>query len=255
MAFLYRGHYKVKIDSSFSASFCELMTVMLESGSYTFCFVVVYRMLSSTSNKLQKSQFIDDLADYLELAANLPGRLLLVGNFNVHWDWKDDHECKQLMTVLDSYNVIQHVSGPTHKATHTVDLVISRAEENLVTSCDIGECVSDHNALNVTLNCCKEHPPRTIVSYRNLKSMNLVAFSQSIESSDLVKPIPDSLDAAVNVYQATLEKLLDIHAPIKHRAVVDHPCQPWITAEILYKKREKRKAEKKNAKKWIYKGS
>ena len=73
MAFLKRSHYKVRIDSSFLASSFESMTVMLESGSYTFRFVVVYRMPPSTKNKLQKSQFIDDLADYLELTANLPG--------------------------------------------------------------------------------------------------------------------------------------------------------------------------------------
>ena len=75
--------------------------------------------------------------------------------------------------------------------------------------------------------------------------MNQVAFSQSIESYNLAKPIPDSLDAAVNVYQATLEKLLDVHAPIKHRAVVDGPCQPWITTEIFGRngRREKEKQE------------
>ena len=148
------------------------MTAMLEAASYTFRFVVIYRVPPSDVNKLQKSLFVEQLADYLELAATLLGKLILIGDFNVHWDSVDDSEDVKLATLLDSYNLVQHVTGPTHKAGHTLDLVISRKEDDLVASCDTGDFVSDHNTIRVTLNCSRKHPPRKTVTYRNVKSIN-----------------------------------------------------------------------------------
>ena len=50
------------------------------------------------------------------------------------------------MSLLDSFGMEQHADGPTHIRGHTLDLVISRATDNLVQSCEVGSFVSDHNA-------------------------------------------------------------------------------------------------------------
>ncbi len=245
VAFIHRDHYKVRIDTSFTASSFESITTVMDVGSFTFRFVVIYRVPPSTKNKLQRSLFLKEFADLLELSTTQSGRLVLAGDFNVHWDKKDDAERNQLEKLLDSHNLVQHVREPTHQDGHTLDLVITRASDNLVNSCDVGEFISDHNALHVILNCCREHPARRSITYRSWKSIDIAALMQDIRSSLLSQPPPTNFDEALDLYNTILEKLLDKHAPVKQRVIVDHPSQPWINEAILSAKRERRKAERR----------
>ena len=162
VAFMHKEHYKVKVDK---ASSFETMTVMLDAASYTFRFVTIYRIPLSNNNKLKTSLFVEELSDYIEHAATLSGKLILIGDFNVHWDCEEDSERMELATLLNDYDFVQHVKGPTPERGHTLDLVITRQEDDLVASCDIGAFISDHNSLNAILNCSKTHSPRKKTSH------------------------------------------------------------------------------------------
>ncbi len=245
VAFIYRDHYKVKMDSSFSAASFESMTVLMDAGSHTFRFIVLYRVPPSAQNKIQKSLFLSELADLLELTVTQSGRLVLAGDFNVHWDCQHDAERNHLVSLLNSHDLVQHVLTPTHEDGHTLDLVITRTGDNLVASCMVGEFISDHNALHITLNCCKQHPLKKSITYRNWKSLDIAAVAHHILSSPLFKQPPTCLDDAIQVYNIVLEHLIDQQAPIKTRMVVDRPSQRWITEDILSVKRERRHAEAK----------
>ena len=235
----------MRIEENGAPSSFESMTALMDAGSHTFRFVVIYRIPPSSKNKLQKSLFLQELADLLELTTTLPGRLVLLGDFNVHWDSVDDAECMQLSTLLDDHGLVQHVRSPTHQDGHILDLIITRSVDNLVAECRVGEFMSDHNALHVSLNCCKAHPPRRTITYRSLKSINTTNFACSIMSSSLSQPPPASLDDAAELFHSVLEQLMDEHAPLKKRTVVDRPLQSWINEDILSAKRERRKAEGK----------
>ena len=56
---------------------------------------------------------------------------ILIGDFNVHWDCEEDSERMELATLLNDYDLVQHVNGPTHECGHTLDLVITRQEDDL----------------------------------------------------------------------------------------------------------------------------
>ena len=51
----------------------------------------------------------------------------LAGDFNIHIDNAENKTTKEMITVLNTFDLIQHVHGPTHKGGHTLDLIISRA--------------------------------------------------------------------------------------------------------------------------------
>lgn len=58
--------------------------------------------------------------------------------------------------ILESFNLVQHVNGPTHKKGHTLDLIITRATDELVTSIDIQDpMLSDHSAVHCKLRLKK----------------------------------------------------------------------------------------------------
>ena len=134
------------------------------------------------------------------------------------------------------------LKGLTHERGHTLDLVITRQEDDLVASCDIGAFIPDHNSLHVTLNCSKTHPPRKTITYRSVSSVNVSLVGNDISS--LLSHFLNNLDEAVELYNKVLLDVMDIHAPLKQCTVVDHPQHPWINESILTVKR-KRKAEKK----------
>ena len=245
VGFLHKDQYNVRTDNSYKAPSFESMTTLLDCGSYTFTFVVICRIPPSKKNRLLKSQFITELADFIELTINQPGRLVISGDFNIHWDSEHDSERKQLNSLLQSFDLVQHVMSPTHEDGHTLDLVITRAGDQLVSSCDVGEFVSDHNAVLVSLNCCRQHPPKREISYRSMKSLDIPSFIQDIGNSPISDPLPTDLDAAVSLYDTTLRSLLDKHAPVKTRSVVNRPSpSPWMNETILETKRARRKAEK-----------
>ena len=60
--------------------------------------------------------------------------------------------------VLESFSLVQHVNGPTHKNGHTLDLIITRAADELVTSIETRDpMLFDHSAVHCKLRLKK--PP------------------------------------------------------------------------------------------------
>jgi len=245
VGFIFRNSFKARLDTSLSFSSFESQTVLLNSSSFTFRFVIIYRIPPSTKNKIQKCAFIKELGDLLESTATLPGKLILLGDFNVHIDCRDDSEGQQLTSLINSFNLTQHVSGATHIGGHTLDLVLSRTEDDVVQGCEVGTFLSDHNSITFNLKVGNSHPIRKDTEFRNVKSIDICDFNNAILASDLTKPLPSCTDDVVSKYNTVLRELLDKHAPLKKRSIAQRQTQPWINPEILEAKRVRRQCERR----------
>lgn len=53
------------------------------------------------------------------------GMVIIVGDFNIHVDDSTNSTTKEFLSIMDSFNFVQHVAGPTHTAGHTLDLVFT----------------------------------------------------------------------------------------------------------------------------------
>ena len=129
--------------------------------------LVIYR-----PQRIKKSTFIEEIGDLLEFAATVSGKMIVLGDFNVHVDCRSDPETTDLQSLFDCFDLVQHVDGAMHEDGHTLDLVISRTTDNMVQSCEVGSFVGDHNAIYITMNCCKPHPIRKEKSFRKIRSIN-----------------------------------------------------------------------------------
>lgn len=244
VAVISKEQYGIKLDTAFQATSFETMSVIITVGSQAFRVIVVYRVPPSKKNKILKSKFLEEFADLLEQAATWTGRLLLGGDFNVHWDQQDDAEKKQLAELLDAFGLTQHVEGPTHTHGHTLDLVISRTEEDIVAECSASDFISDHNAILITMNTGRDHPPRKTVTFRNLRSIRIPALNEDVAASPLSGSVEGNVDDLVISYSSVLSDLLEKHAPLQSRSVAERTPQQWITDHILEVKRLRRKHEK-----------
>ena len=153
-------------------------------------------------------------------------------------------ESNQLASLLKSFDMVQHVRGATHMDGHTLDLVVSHVTDDVVQACEVGDFISDHNAIFLALKSSKSHPVRKVTSFRKIKPIVLSEFVNDILSSELSKPLPSHVDD-VALYNAVIRMLLDKHAPVRTRSRAQRKPQPWINKAILEAKRIRRQCERR----------
>ena len=101
-----------------SFSSFELSLFELRRSDPVLC-AVIYR-----PPKYNKD-FIEDFSEFLGGVLSKYDKLLIVGDLNVHVCCISKPLAKDFLDVLDSFNLTQHITEPTHELGHTLDLVIS----------------------------------------------------------------------------------------------------------------------------------
>ena len=129
-------------------------------------FVVIYRPPSSKKNNLSSAMFFEEFSRFCE-QLTLDGRpLIICGDFNYHIDNSSNSEARQFIDF-------QHVSGSTHRRSHTLDLIITRKDESLIKEVEIlHDTYSDHRVVTCKLNFAKPPRSKILVTCRNNKTFD-----------------------------------------------------------------------------------
>lgn len=89
--------------------------------------------------------------------------LLIVGDFNFHIDCPSDANGNELLNILDSFGLYQHVTESTHNEGHTLELIISKGLQiSVVRVSDVA--LSDHYSVLFKMRLPVE-TCRTLLSY------------------------------------------------------------------------------------------
>ena len=231
-----------KLDAYLKFTSFESQTVLMTAGSVTFRFIVICRVPPNNKNKILKSSLINELGYLLEQTPTFSGKLVLLGNINLQMDSRCDPEASDLRTLLDSFGLIQHVEDVTHVCGHTLDLVITSATGNSLHSCDVSHFVSDNNAINITLRPGPLLPVRKCITFRKVKQIDSVEYSNDIKASILIHALPSDVEDMISCYNRILTELLDKHAPLRTKAIAHLSLQPWMNRTILEARRKRRNA-------------
>ena len=143
------------------------------------------------------------------------GKLLLLGDLNVHFDCPTRSDVSHIEHSLQSTGLRQYVTKATHKRGHILDVVIAREDDNLITSLSIDpDLMSDHAAISCKINCDKPPPQQKVRQYRKFARIDQLSFAQDL-SSKLEGPrdIKD-LNEIIQVFDKVLVSVLDAHAPV-----------------------------------------
>ena len=152
VAILTKKPFKVIKQLANFKSFEAYEAVLKSSRNYNLRFVNIYRPPPSTANGLSIALFLEEFSTYLEHLNLAPGHLLMSGDFNFHMDRPNDSDSRRFMSILDSFDLNQHVVGATYRDGHTLDLIITRVSDDaLVSNCRVGDCISDHFAVHCVL--------------------------------------------------------------------------------------------------------
>jgi hypothetical protein len=189
--------------------------------------------------------FFTEFANFLELNSSTTGKLILVGDFNFHWDCYDNHDTQQIRELIDSVNLIQHVSEPTHTSGHILDWVMSRAEDNIVCNVDVSVPISDHHCVNASVKLNRPPLPQKSVSFRQYRKIDMELFTSDLMKTDLILKPSDTLDDLIRQYDSTLSELIEKHAPLMTKTITVRPITPWYSVKVRELKAVRRKCEKR----------
>ena len=131
--------------------------------------------------------FLVEFANLLDDVIIYPGRIFIVGDFNLHVDKYDDHDAIAFLDLLEQFDLKQCVNTSTHKHGHTLDLVITRRSDVFVTSVDVSfQLPSDHAVVTCTLAIPRPRPVKVFVNHRQLRNINTKNLANDIQSSSLI---------------------------------------------------------------------
>ena len=203
----------------------EFIKVRLLRLTVYYCFASPFVLLFlpySEDHPVTIATFLAEFSAFMETIILVPEPLIIVGDLNIHVDCSDDcNDASNFLDLLQSFGLTQHVTGPTHEDGHTLDLIITRSFDRVVsTNPVIDTYVSDHASVLCNLDCRKPTEFQEKVSFRKLKSIDMDVFREKVSRSELCTKSFTDLEELVGCYNTTLTNLLDQYAPVKTRTII-----------------------------------
>ena len=154
---MYKSIFEVREDDKLLGDYKTMEHLLVEvEGNVTWRIATVYRPPPSSKNRLTNSQFLEDMEAMLTELSMLPGRLLIVGDFNLHFDDLNDKHVRSFRDLLEAVGMTQHITQPTDRDEYILDFVISRQCDALLQDVEVlPRCVSDHHAVTCQLQIAR----------------------------------------------------------------------------------------------------
>ncbi|KAK3782237.1 hypothetical protein RRG08_048695 [Elysia crispata] len=174
--------------------------------------------------------------------------MILMGDFNFHIDDASDKKAEEFSKLIESVNLTQFVNNSTHMNGHILDLIITHKKEQIVSSLKVDDCdISDHSCIHFDLNLQKPKAEKKKVTYRKTRKINSDTLRKLIVDSNVTEKVSskETVHEKVEIFNETVEAVLDLLAPVKTKNVPIRPNSHWYTDELRTLKQERRCAERK----------
>lgn len=103
----------------------------IKSGSQHIHLIVIYRPPYTDNHPVMTSVFLTEFAEFLESVILSTDPLLITGDFNIH---VDNLDTIKLLELFQSTGLERHVNVPTHVGGHSLDLIVTRQSERIISS-------------------------------------------------------------------------------------------------------------------------
>ena len=154
----------------------EISTFDIKFAGTVINLYLIYRLPSTSV-----LQFCSDLTDIMErrITDDL-GKLLMIGDFNIHIDEATEPDTITFLDFLNRFNLTNHVQWPMHRSGHTLDLLISNQDDTSIKSVTKGYMLSDHTFIESTIEVQHDKPTTRLFKYRKFKDINKDLFFDDI---------------------------------------------------------------------------
>ena len=245
IAVIFRKEWKCATLPAPKCSTFEVLAVRLTTDNGPVVVVTVYRPGSDHLRTL----FFDELSTLLEMLVVYSCPVLVGGDFNIHAQSPDDPGARRLADLLASFDMVQHVHGPTQRCGNTLDLVMTPASCKL-DSVDVEPpgMLSDHSLIICQLPFVVDSASVVEKLVRGWRRIDRNQLRQALEKSELCQP-PPSDDADVDqlfaTYDTVLRGIADRLAPQHSIRRPASRLSPWFDAECRTQRRQCRRLERR----------
>ena len=247
VALLFSKRFAAKrFDFTVQPSTFEVLGGRLHSASVSAVYVVVYRPGSQAVSEL----FFEALTSLLESVATYRCQIAVCGDFNIHVNDQRDRHAQRLTEILESFDLVQAVDGPTHRDGNTLDLIVTRRDCR-PTSCDVQPAgmMSEHGLIIARFPAAPFAVPRPNRSIRSWKKLDKAKFAASLRSSVLCSDVAElqmkSADELFDLYNNALRQIVDDHVPAYTAAVRERRLSPWFDDDCRKMRRRSRMLERR----------
>ncbi len=214
----------------------------VEFSSPLLC-VLIYRPPKANNDFLK--EFSDFLSDLVPSADNL----LIVGDFNLHLCCPSRPLSRDCVQLLDSFNLTQYVSGPTHKLGHTLDYVFSSGFS--VSNATVSEAgLSDHWPVlfDSVITCSSPVNQSSTYLSQSINPFTALQFTEAYIAltahSSVLAAQSISVDELTNSFNSSCLEILNVVAPLKSKNTKPKN-QPWFNHNIKALRKDCRRAERR----------
>ena len=159
---------------------------------------------------------LEEWTSFVDELVITPGKFIIMGYINFHLDDTSDCNASRFRASIKSTGLIMHVREPTHRKGHTLDVLLTREnDEQLVGNIlvkDVG--VSDHLVITLTIDVVRPGCCRKKVSFRKLHDINISDFQEEMNISFSHAPELSDVNHLVQFYNTTIVDLINSHAPL-----------------------------------------
>ena len=225
----------------------EAQVLLVNAHSPILC-ALVYRPPKVTTS------FLQEFSELLSFMASHSDKLLILGDFNIHICCPTKPMVNEFLILMDSFNLTQSISGPTHLRGHTLDLVLSQ-----------GLCISNVNVTNIAVSdhyliefeCCWPSPPLPPPQpYHLARSFNSATPTHFCDLFELTLPLlphphpPElfpctDIEELVSLLNQACSHTLDQIAPLKLKRPKTTIPTPWLNDSTRALRQACRRAERK----------
>ena len=246
LAVLYRNEFSSKVNSGPSYKSFENLDITLSHGNLSCRIISIYRLPTSSKNGSSFNQFLSDFSDLMERIITYQAKIILAGDFNIHFDLPSNSQTSQFMDILETFDLQQHINGPTHCSGHTLDLLITKRinSDSIISTNVFTDAPSDHSYIISVVYFPSPKRSKVHINTRNIRAIDFTQFKRSLQSLVFVLE-NDSVDDLVNRYNNNLSTVLDDFASLVNKTVTSRPFCEWYTDELRQTKREVRRLERK----------
>ncbi len=206
VAALFKDVYQCKQVSFGQYLSFEYLGIVLK-GAPRILFIIIYRPPKYSP------AFVEEFTELLSMISSEFDCFAIAGDFIIHIDNAEIKTTKEIITVLNTFDLIQHVHGPTHNRGHTLDLLISRGLN--ISSIVIKDvALSDHFCIFFDILISVTTESRSVsVRKRCINENTSVLFMKAISLTPSISA--DSVDLLLDSFDSKVKNVIDDIAPIK----------------------------------------
>lgn len=251
VALLLRDQWKYDVIDAGPFSSFEVLEVVIHVRNETIRIIVIYRPPPSQVNRVSWQDFINEFTDLLSHHTTTSGRLVIMGDFNIHINKSCDLKAKEFVDLLSIHNLKQHITEPTHAHGNTLDLVCTRTDDDIIDPSSVSVLppgiLSDHAWINFRANCKRPENRKKTITYRSWRLLDKAEYKNRLMrlKDEIDNEIGISTDRTLPAFINGTREIIDDLVPLKTKRVSAKPAPAWYSHEVQIERAIRRRMEKK----------